>query len=193
MRNKFPKIKEGIFIGVGPRFKELIQVKQFDEDLYETERNAWRICNDVLGNHKAVNYQDVVQGRLTSCKAMGCSMSLKIHFLKSHLHFCFRKSGRSQWRTRWKFSPRHYGYGKAVPRQENLKYVGRLLLDIEGQCTWHQITAKVIHLYILEERFCLFYQHIKYYFVHLNLYVSLKTCLIEKFCIHIWIQHKMYC
>jgi len=38
-------------------------------DLNETERNAWlsfkRICKDFLGNHKAVNYQDVVQGPLT--------------------------------------------------------------------------------------------------------------------------------
>jgi len=34
-----------------------------------------------------VNYQDVVQDLLTSYKAMGCNMSLKIHFLESHLKF----------------------------------------------------------------------------------------------------------
>ena len=94
VRNKFPnvgdaKIMEGIFIG--PQIKELMQDKQFDEDLNETERNAWlffkRICKDFLGNHKAANYQDVVQGLLTSYKAMGCNMSLKIHFLESHLEF----------------------------------------------------------------------------------------------------------
>jgi len=44
LRNKFPnvsdaKIKEGIFIG--PQIRELMQDKQFDEDLNETERNAW--------------------------------------------------------------------------------------------------------------------------------------------------------
>jgi len=43
VRSKFPnvsdtKIKEGIFIG--PQIRELIQDKQFDEDLHETERNA---------------------------------------------------------------------------------------------------------------------------------------------------------
>ena len=52
-RNKFPnvseaKIKEGIFIG--PQIKELMQEKQFDEGLNETERNAWlpfkKICKD---------------------------------------------------------------------------------------------------------------------------------------------------
>jgi hypothetical protein len=68
-----------------------MQDKQFNEDLNETERNAWlcfkRIRNDFLGNHKAVNHQDVVQDLLTSYKAMGCNMSLKIHFLGSHLDF----------------------------------------------------------------------------------------------------------
>ena len=44
MRNKFPnvsdaKIKEGILIG--PQISELMQDKQFDEDLNETERSAW--------------------------------------------------------------------------------------------------------------------------------------------------------
>jgi len=68
-----------------------MQDKQLDEDLNETERNAWlsfkRFCKDFLGNHKAANYQDVVQDLLTSYKAMGCNMSLKIHFLESHLDF----------------------------------------------------------------------------------------------------------
>jgi len=61
--NKFPnesdaKIKEGIFIG--PQIRELMQGKQFDEDVNETERNAWlsfkRICMNFLRNHKAANY-----------------------------------------------------------------------------------------------------------------------------------------
>jgi len=68
-----------------------MQDKEFDEDLNETERNAWlpfkRNCKDFLRNHKADNYQDVVQDPLTSYKAMGCNMSLKIHFLESHSDF----------------------------------------------------------------------------------------------------------
>ena len=44
VRNNFPnvsdaKIEEGIFIG--PQIRELMQGKQFDENLNETERNAW--------------------------------------------------------------------------------------------------------------------------------------------------------
>ena len=72
VRNKFPnvnhaKFKEGIFIG--PQIRELMQDEQFDEDLNETERNAWfsfkRICKNFLGNHKAANCKDVVQNMLT--------------------------------------------------------------------------------------------------------------------------------
>ena len=91
VRNKFPnvndaEIKEGIFIG--PQIRELVQDKQFDEDLNESERNAWlsfkRICKDFSGNYKAANNQVLVQYLLNSYKAMGCNMSLKIHFLESH-------------------------------------------------------------------------------------------------------------
>jgi len=43
------KSKEGIFIG--PKIRELMQDKQFNEDLNETERNAWlsfkRICKEI--------------------------------------------------------------------------------------------------------------------------------------------------
>jgi len=52
-----------------------------------------RICKDFLGNHKAANYQDVVQDLLTSHKAMGCNVSLKIHFLESHLDFFLENLG----------------------------------------------------------------------------------------------------
>jgi len=64
------KIKESIFIG--PHIRELMQDKQFDEDLNETERNEWlsfkKICKKVLGNHKSGNYQDVVQELLIRTK-----------------------------------------------------------------------------------------------------------------------------
>jgi hypothetical protein len=72
VRNMFPnvsdfKIKEVVFIR--PQIRELMQDKQFDEDQNETKRNAWlsfkRNCNDFLGNHKAANYQDVVQDLLS--------------------------------------------------------------------------------------------------------------------------------
>jgi hypothetical protein len=82
-------MKDGIFIG--PQTKEMNQEKQFDEDLNETERNAWlsykKICKDFLGKHKAATYENAVQNLLTSYKVVGCNMSLKIQFLESHLDF----------------------------------------------------------------------------------------------------------
>ena len=104
-----------------------------------------------------------------------------------------RQSRRIQWRTRWKISSRHFGYGKAVPKQLDLKYVGRLLLDTEEGSTWRQSPAKVIRVYILEASFCLFHEHVKYCFAQIQPSVSLKFCLIGNFCIHIWIQRKKYC
>jgi hypothetical protein len=77
VRNKFPnvsdvKIKQGKFIV--SQIRKLMQNKQFDEELNETERNArWsykRFCKDFLGNRKAAKYQDFVQVQLTSYKAM---------------------------------------------------------------------------------------------------------------------------
>ena len=121
LRSKFPnvsdaKIKEGIFIG--HQIGEMMQAKQFDEDLNETESNARlsfkRICKDFLGNHKAANYQDVVQELLTSYQSMGCNMSLKIHFLESHLNFFSPENlGEVSDEHGGTISPRHYGYGKA--------------------------------------------------------------------------------
>ena len=62
-------------------------------------RNAWlsfkRICTDFLENHKAANYQDIVHDLLTSYKAMGGNMSLKIQFLESRLDFFTEISAKS--------------------------------------------------------------------------------------------------
>ncbi|UYV62543.1 hypothetical protein LAZ67_2000998 [Cordylochernes scorpioides] len=62
------KIKEGIF--VGPQIGELQNV-----------------CKNFLGSVKVENYRDIVYDLLLSYKALGCNMSLKIHFLHSHLDF----------------------------------------------------------------------------------------------------------
>ena len=46
-----------------------------------------RMWYRILGNHKSNNYKEIVDTLLGSYKAMGCNMSLKIHFLHSHLEF----------------------------------------------------------------------------------------------------------
>jgi len=105
-----------------------------------------------------------------------------------------RKTQWSQWQTRWKISPRHLGYGKAVHTKANGPQVCRQTTSGYWKgCTWAQILAKTLPLNILEECFCLFHWNEKYYFSHLNSPVSFKPCLIETFCIHNWIQDKKYC
>ncbi|UYV62448.1 hypothetical protein LAZ67_2000628 [Cordylochernes scorpioides] len=83
------KIKEGIF--VGPQFRELQQDGNFQNSLNEVEAAAWNsfrnVCKNFLGSVKVENYRDIVNDLLLSYKALGCNMSLKIHFLHSHLDF----------------------------------------------------------------------------------------------------------
>ncbi|UYV64490.1 hypothetical protein LAZ67_3000956 [Cordylochernes scorpioides] len=83
------KIKEGIF--VGPQIRELQQDGNFQNSLNEVEAAAWNsfrnVCKDFLGSVKVENYRDIVNDLLLSYKALGCNMSLKIHFLHSHLDF----------------------------------------------------------------------------------------------------------
>jgi len=40
-----------------------------------------------LGNRRAQNYEELVNNLLQSYLKLGCNMSLKIHFLHSHLDF----------------------------------------------------------------------------------------------------------
>ena len=44
------------------------------------------IVKEFLGNTKAGNYKDFVETLLDSFHALGCNMSINVHFLKSHLN-----------------------------------------------------------------------------------------------------------
>ncbi|UYV66499.1 hypothetical protein LAZ67_4001899 [Cordylochernes scorpioides] len=83
------KIKEGIF--VGPQIRELQQDGNFQNSLNEVEAAAWNsfrnVCKNFLGSVKVENYRDIVNDLFLSYKALECNMSLKIHFLHSHLDF----------------------------------------------------------------------------------------------------------
>lgn len=94
LKEKFPrvsdaKIKEGIF--VGPQIRTLIKDEQFRTVLSQVEKSAWdtftNVVENFLGNKKSPNYLQIVSELLESYKRMGCNMSLKIHFLDSHLDF----------------------------------------------------------------------------------------------------------
>lgn len=94
LKTKFPrisdaKLKEGIF--VGPQIRELMKDEVFDSKLSKAKKRAWvafvEVCHNFLGNVKSDNYQQIIRELLSAYKALGCNMSLKIHFLDSHLDF----------------------------------------------------------------------------------------------------------
>ena len=94
LKEKFPrvsdaKIKEGVF--VGPQIRTLIKDVKFDGLLSKKEKIAWNAFKDVvknfLGSHKDPKYSKFVSKMLNAYQQLGCNMSLKIHFLHSHLDF----------------------------------------------------------------------------------------------------------
>ena len=91
---KFPgisdaKVKEGIF--VGPQIRKLISDTLFEETMTDTEKQAWigfkSVIENFLGNYKDPNYKNIVEVMLEKFRKLGCNMSVKVHFLHSHLDF----------------------------------------------------------------------------------------------------------
>lgn len=83
------KLKEGIFIG--PQIRKLLKDDTFSSHLTQIENAAWisfkTVVQKFLGNKKSVNYESIVAELLQNYQKMGVNMSLKIHFLHSHLDF----------------------------------------------------------------------------------------------------------
>ena len=89
------KLKDGIF--VGPQIREVLKDSDFEELLYLKELRAWEafesVCIGFLGNTHVPDYQACIEKLLKSYEDMGCRMSLKIHFLLSHLNFSLPNHG----------------------------------------------------------------------------------------------------
>lgn len=55
----------------------------------DLESLAWKsfvaVTQNFLGNHKADNYVQLVEEMLVRFRDLGCNMSIKIHYLNSHL------------------------------------------------------------------------------------------------------------
>ena len=83
------KFKEDIF--VGPQIWEVLKDTDFEELLNLKELRAWEafisVCSGFFGNTRVPDYQACIEKLLKSYEDMGCRMSLKIHFLHSHLNF----------------------------------------------------------------------------------------------------------
>lgn len=81
------KIDAGIF--VGPDVLKILQDQIFYSRLSKNHKAALTALRDVvenfLGNHKAENYRELVKKLLDCYAKINANMSLKLHFLKSHL------------------------------------------------------------------------------------------------------------
>ena len=92
LHEKFPKLsdaklREGIF--VGPQITQLLHDVSFEAKLSQQEQAAWlsfkSVVKNFLGNHRANNYKEIVERMLVAYEELGCNMSLKVHFMHSHL------------------------------------------------------------------------------------------------------------
>ncbi|KAM0734094.1 hypothetical protein ACS0PU_012459 [Formica fusca] len=81
------KIKEGFFNG--PDIRKVMKSTEFENTMTKYEKAAWvdfkNVVKEFLGNKKDENYEAVVEKMLESFEKLGCNMSLKVHFLHSHL------------------------------------------------------------------------------------------------------------
>ena len=134
LRQKFPettqaKVKAGIF--VGPQMKKLFYHQQFSTKFYRKRslEGSWKSLQKISKQWKSGKLKWNNAG---ANSPRGCKMSLKLHFLHSHLEFFFfffflRKHGTS---LRWTWRKVPSGYllnGKEVQWKES-KYYGWLLL-----------------------------------------------------------------
>jgi hypothetical protein len=94
IRGMFPKvtdakINEGVFIG--PQVRKMLASQELQSKMKPVEKRAWcslrNVVNGFLGNSKSDNYKQLVHDLLLRYKQLGCRMSLKLHFLHSHLDF----------------------------------------------------------------------------------------------------------
>lgn len=81
------KLKAGVFDG--PQIRTLMKDSDFTSHMNSNELTAWNSFKDVvqnfLGNHKAPNYRELVRKMLSAFGKLGANMSIKVHFLFSHL------------------------------------------------------------------------------------------------------------
>ena len=65
--------------------------QKFEDSLSESEKLAWQafvmVIKNFLGNYRSDDYRELVENMLVLFKNTGCRMSLKMHFLHSHIDF----------------------------------------------------------------------------------------------------------
>ena len=83
----FEKIESGVFNE--PQIRALVRDQEFVRKMNDKGRTAWlsfvAVLANFLGNKKADNYETLVANMLSAFRDLGCNMSVKLHYLYSHL------------------------------------------------------------------------------------------------------------
>ena len=94
LHQRFPhisdgKLKAGIF--VGPQIRDLLKDTKFTLHMNTIERSAWNgfkeVVSNFLGNNKSDDYEYLIENMIDNFEKLGSRMSVKIHFLNSHLSY----------------------------------------------------------------------------------------------------------
>ena len=94
LKSKFPykseaKLKAGIFDG--PQIRELIRDRNFDITMTLDQRDVWNafkyIVENFLGNRRSRDFEVMVEYLMPSYHKIGARMSIKMHYLNSHLDY----------------------------------------------------------------------------------------------------------
>ena len=72
-----------------PQIRTLLRDQYFVTTMTVVEARAWKAFSKVVhnfpGNKRTENYKDLVEELLLSLQDLGCRMSIKVHYLHSHL------------------------------------------------------------------------------------------------------------
>ena len=73
----------------GAQIRKLMNDPCFMGSMDQREAAAWgsfvKVVHNFLGNTKAANHEELVRNMLESFRALGCRMSIKVHYLHDHL------------------------------------------------------------------------------------------------------------
>ena len=113
---------------MGSQIGEVLKDPHFEKSLSKLEFCVWQafkwLCVNFLGNAKSPSFQAGVDDFLEAYSKMGCRMSLKMHFLHSHLNFFPTNLGAVS------DEQGDSSYGSSLPRFLECGNDGGLLLDI---------------------------------------------------------------
>ncbi|GBO04199.1 hypothetical protein AVEN_116158-1 [Araneus ventricosus] len=90
------KLKEGVFVGPSD-IRKVMKDENFKIKVETKERKAWESfkigITNCFGNKKNPSCNSIAEEMIKNFKILGCSMSLKVHFLDSHLDYFPEKLG----------------------------------------------------------------------------------------------------